>query len=440
MKPKLKRELNMLEVTFYGIGIIIGAGIYVLIGQAAGIAGNAVWLSFVIGALIASFTALSYAELSTMFPKAAAEYVFVRRATGSRFIAFLIGWLLVFTGAVSAATVALGFSGYFQGMFGNFFAGFFSDRVFIAIVSITLIAVVSYVNFLGIKESSKFNIIFTAIEIFGLILVIVLAFNSYGKVNYLYSPQGFKGVFSAAALIFFAYIGFEDIANIVEETKNPKKTIPRAFILAVSVVTILYVLTSIAAVSLANWKEMSLSNDPLAFAASKSFLGANARLIISSIALFATMSTVLIIVIVTSRMMYGMAKEKSLPEELTLIHKITKTPWIAVIATMLLSMVFVFFGNIEMVANITSLGAFIAFTAVNLSLIWLRYTMPRMKRAFRVPGNIGRYPVVAFLGVFFCMFMIFQFEMNLIIFGIGVIIAGAVIYEIFIKKLKKFSK
>jgi APA family basic amino acid/polyamine antiporter len=438
-KLKLRRELGLFEATFYGIGIILGAGIYALIGEAASIAGNSLWLSFAIGAVIASFTGLSYAELSTMFPKAAAEYVYVRKASGSRFWAFLIGWLIVFTGIVSAATVALGFAGYFQGLLGFLFLNFLSKGAAIIVVALALIAILSFVNFLGIKESSKFNILFTLVEAIGLVLVIILAFNFYGKVNYFETPGGFKGIFSAAALIFFAYIGFEDIANIAEETKNPKKIIPKAFILAIAITTVLYILTAVSTVSLANWKELGEVANPLAFAASKSFLGEHANYLISFIALFATTNTVLIILIVTSRMMYGMAKEKSLPEELTFVHKITRAPWIAVIAMMALSMVFVFFGDITLVANITSLGAFIAFGAVNLSLIWLRYTMPRMKRAFRVPGNIGNYPVVAFLGVFFCLFMIFQFEWNLILFGIVVIVVGAIVYEIFIRKLKRFS-
>lgn len=231
MKLKLKRDLSLLEVTFYGVGIIIGAGIYALIGEAAGIAGNSVWLSFVVGAIIASFTGLSYAELATMFPKAAAEYVYVRRASGSRSLAFLIGWLLVFTGVVSAATVALGFSGYFQGLLGPSLEQIFPSGLMKivnsgSIISLVLIAILSYINFRGIKESARFNIVLTSIEIFGLVLIIFLAFGSYGKVNYFYSPNGFKGVFSAAALIFFAYIGFEDIANIVEETKKTKDKHP----------------------------------------------------------------------------------------------------------------------------------------------------------------------------------------------------------------------
>jgi len=120
MKIKLKRELGLKEVVFYGIGVILGAGIYALIGPACELAGNALWISFLIGAFIATFTGLSYAELATMFPKAAAEYVYVRKAFGSRLLAFLIGWLIVFSGMVSAATVSLGFASYFTELLGRF--------------------------------------------------------------------------------------------------------------------------------------------------------------------------------------------------------------------------------------------------------------------------------------------------------------------------------
>lgn len=437
--PKLKRELGLFEATIYGIGIILGAGVYALIGAAAGTAGNSLWLSFIVGAIIASFTGLSYAELSTMFPKAAAEYVYVRKAFGSRFLAFIIGWLMVFTGVVSAAAVSLGFAGYFEGLFSFLFEGL-SKGVVIISIALALIAVLSYVNFRGIRESSRFNIIFTAVEAFGLILIIFLASSFYGRVNYFEAPSGLGGIFTAAILVFFAYLGFEEIANIAEETKNPRRNIPRAFILAIIITTVLYILTSVAAVSLANWKELGEVSNPLAYAASKSFLGENAKLLLSFIALFATTNTVLVILIVVSRMMYGMAKERSLPEELTLIHVQTRTPWLAIAVAMVFSMIFVFFRDIALVAKITSLGAFITFATVNLSLIWLRYTMPKMKRAFRTPLNIGNYPVLAFLGVFTCLFMIFQFDLNLILFGIAVIAIGALVYEIYIKKFVESRK
>ena len=431
MKLKLKRELGLFEVTVNGVGIILGAGIYALIGPAAGLAGNSLWLSFVIGAFIASFTGLSYAELSTMFPKAAAEYTYVRKAYGGKFLSFLVGWLLVFTGVVSTATVTLGFAGYFYSLFGEIIS--ISKNFLIILTASILIVILSFINFLGIKESSKFNIIFTAIEALALIFIILIGLPYFGRVNYLETTNGLKGILSGAALIFFAYIGFEDISNIAEEIKNPKKAIPRAIILAILITTLLYVLTSISVVSLVDWRELGNSDTSLALAASK-VLGTNAYWLISFVALFATANTALIMMIATSRMMYGMARDKSLPEELTLIHERTRTPWIAAIVVMVFSIVFLFFGKITVVANITSLSMFITFAAVNLSLIWLRYTMPKMKRAFKVPLNIGKFPLLAFFGTLICLFMITQFRLELIVFSSLVIVIGIIVYEVYIKK------
>jgi APA family basic amino acid/polyamine antiporter len=430
MKIKLKRELGLKEVVFYGIGVILGAGIYALIGPACELAGNALWISFLIGAFIATFTGLSYAELATMFPKAAAEYVYVRNAFGSRLLAFLIGWLIVFSGMVSAATVSLAFASYFEGLFRfNINKTFFTQ-----LVALFLILILSYINFLGIKESSRFNIFFTLTEILGLIIIIAIGIPYLGKVSYFESPKGLSGIFSAAALIFFAYIGFQDIANIAEETKEPRKTIHKALLIVLAITALIYVLTSISSVSIVNWKELSNSSVSLALVASKVF-GDNAYFLISFIALFATASTVLITLIASTRMLYGMAREKSLPEALALIHSKTKVPWIAAIVTMLLAISFTFLGDIKVVAELANLFVFITFTLVNLSLIWLRYMMPRMKRVFRVPLNIGNYPLTAFFAIFLNLFMIFQFDIHLIAFGLFVVVIGIALYLL----LKKFS-
>jgi APA family basic amino acid/polyamine antiporter len=419
MKLKLKREIGLFEVTLYGVGIILGAGIYVLIGKAAGFAGNSLWLSFLIGAFIASFTGLSYAELATLFPKAAAEYIYVRKAFGSRLAAYLLGWLIVTAGIISAATVALGFAGYFTSFF-------LIQKILVALI---LIAILSFINFLGIKESSRVNIIFTLIEVFGLAFIILIGLPRIGSINYLEMPLGFKGVLTAAALIFFAYIGFEDVVNIAEETKNPRKVVPRALLLAVALTTLIYILTSLSVVGLVGWKELSLSNAPLALAASKVF-GQNAFLLLTFIALFATANTVLIILIVTARMLYGMAKEKSLPEYLARIHIKTRTPWISIFLTMCLAMLFVLLGDIVVVASLTNLVVFLTFLSVNLSLILLRYTLPKMHREFKVPLNIGRFPLLALFGAVSTLLMISQFSLNLILFGLFVIGVGLVFYPL----------
>ena len=218
----LSRNVGLFGAVTYGIGIILGAGIYVLIGPAAGLAGNSVWLSFIIGAIISSFTGLSYAELSTMFPKAAAEYIYVKRAFKNELLAFLTGWLIVFSGIVSMSAVALGFASYFKAI----------SALPIVLIAMILVGLLSLLNFIGIEESSTVNIIFTAIEVGGLLLVIVLGLGKIGTVNYFEAPN-ISGIFAAAALMFFAYLGFEDIVNISEETTKPKKNLPRALILSI---------------------------------------------------------------------------------------------------------------------------------------------------------------------------------------------------------------
>ncbi|MBU5537624.1 MAG: amino acid permease [Candidatus Aenigmatarchaeota archaeon] len=424
--PKLKRELGLFAVTAYAVGNILGAGIYALIGEAAGLTGNSVWLSFVIGAIVASFTGLSYAELSSMMPRAAAEYVYLRKC-GSKVLAFLIGWLILFTGVVSAATVALGFAGYFHGIFGSS----------IILTALSLIAVLSFLNFWGIKESSRFNILFTAVELFGLLVVIILGFSVFGKteVNYFEISNGVRGLLAASALVFFAYIGFEDIANVSEETRNPKKVLAKAFILAVLITTVIYILTSIAAVTLVDAKELSASKSPLALAASKTFLGNKAFTVLSYVALFATANTVLVIMIVGTRMMYGMSRGGSLPKILGAIHKTRRTPHVAIIVFMLFSMLFVFFGEIDIVANITSLGAFVTFGLVNASLIWLRFKYPKADRPFKTPVNIGNFPVLAFLGLVTTIFMALQFSIDVMLYTGVAMASGLILYQLIERKI-----
>jgi APA family basic amino acid/polyamine antiporter len=414
---KLKRSIGLLETTAYGVGIILGAGIYALIGDATGFAGNSVWVSFLIGAIVASFTGLSYCELSTMYPKSAAEYIYTKKAFKSNLISFMLGWLIIFTGIISATTVALGFGGYFHGLF----------NTPIILISILLILALSFLNFYGIKESARLNIVFTAIEALGLIIIIVIGLGSFGKVNYIEFPFGAKGIFSAAALIFFAYIGFDEIVNVAEETKKPRKVLPKAIILAILITTILYILVSISAVSIVGWKELSQSSAPLSLVASKIF-GQKAFVILSVIALFATTNTVLIILVAAARMIYGMARDKSLPRILSSIDPRKRTPLVAILAVMILSIVFAFIGDIDFVANVTSLGAFITFAFVNASLIWLRFTKPKFKRSFKVPLNIGKFPVLPFLGLITCVFMISRFHLDTIGIMLGIIASGVIIF------------
>jgi APA family basic amino acid/polyamine antiporter len=233
--------------------------------------------------------------------------------------------------------------------------------------------------------------------------------------------------------MFFAYLGFEDVVNIAEETKDPNRNLPRALIISIVVTTVFYVLVALAIVNLAGWEVLGASEAPLAFAVSN-VLGSTGFLIVSYIALFATANTVLITSIVGSRMIYGMAKDAALPKMLSRIHGKTRTPWIAILCVMAFSLAFVFIGDIELVANMTSLGVFITFALVNLSLIWLRYKKPELKRPFKVPLNVGKFPVVPFLGLVSCLLMVSQFNFYVVLLGLFLIGLGAVFFFAYKKR------
>ena len=272
----LKRDLGLLEVTLSGVGIILGAGVYVLIGQAAGLAGNAIWLAFGLSAIMALLTGLSYAELSSMFPKAGAEYDYVTNAFNAR-LAFVIGWLVFLSGVLAAATVALGFAGYFSAL----------TSTPMLISAIVLLIVLTTLLLYGVKETARVAVISTLIEVSGLVIIIAIGLPHLGSVDYGEMPLGYSGLFAASALIFFAYQGFESMVKFSEETKKPETTVPKALILALAISVILYVLVSLSVVSVLGWQQLAVSNAPFADVVS-AILGPDAAIIIAIIALFAT--------------------------------------------------------------------------------------------------------------------------------------------------------
>ena len=224
--PKLKRRVSLFALTVYGVGNVLGAGIYSLIGEVVGITGNLSWLAFIIASITGALTGLSYAELSAIYPKSAAEFVYTEEAFKKRIVSFILGWIIIFSGILSAATVALAFGGYLSGLNG------IPSKYLNIIFAIILVVILSVVNLIGIKTSTRTNIIFTLIEASGLIIIIIIGIPSIGTVDYFALPPAstFTAVFSSVALIFFAYIGFEDIANIAEEVKEPHKNLPKAII------------------------------------------------------------------------------------------------------------------------------------------------------------------------------------------------------------------
>jgi APA family basic amino acid/polyamine antiporter len=418
---KLKRDVGLFGSTAYVLGVIVGAGIYVIIGKAGGYAGNSLWLAFLIAAFIAACTGLSYAELSSSFPRDSAEYLYTERAFKDRRFAFGIAWLKLVTHVIGTAAVALGFGGYLALLTGwNF-----------VLCALLLLLFLTLVNFIGVKQALWFDIAMVIVAVAGLLFIIGVGAPSIQNVDfYLESPSGFPGILTGAALIFFAFLGFEIIGNLGEEVKKPKKTLPLAIIISVIISTVLYILVAIIAVSVVPWSQLAGSTSPLADVAT-ALIGSKAGWIMAIMALAATGSTVLGLLISTSRMVYGMAEEHSFPRIFLKLTRKRRVPYLAILLVSITAALFVLPGDITAVAFLTNFGALFIFLVVNLCLIVLRYSHSHIPRGFRVPLNIGKFPVIPAIGLLTCAALLFSFSKKMFFLGILLFLSGLLIYSIF---------
>lgn len=405
----LARTLGLTTTTLMGVGVILGAGIYALVGKAAGLAGEAVWLSFVAAAVAAALTGLSYAELSGLIPRAGGEYHYARRAFGP-LAAFMTSWLLLGGLTVASAAVALGFAGYLGALY--------PVPMPVGLLGILLLsaAVLSW----GTKESAGLAIAGTLLEVIGLIVVIAVGLPELGEVDLTAMPHGAGGVVAAATLIFFAYIGFEEIVQLAEETHDPGRTLPRALLLSIAITSVLYVLVALAAVAVLGAEALGSSDSPLADVV-EAAVGWKASAAIAVVALFSTGNTVLLLVMSSARLLYGMAEDGALPRALAHVHPGRRTP---IRATLLIAALAagtaLAFERIEVVAELTNLALFATFVVMNLAVIALRFREPDAPRPFRIPGAIGRVPVVPVLGIVSVLALAVQT-------GVGALGAGAIL-------------
>ncbi len=424
---KLERSLNLWQVTLMSVGIILGAGIYVVIGEAVGLSGNAIWLSFIISALVASLTGLSYAELSSRFPKAGAEYIYIKNAFGEK-LAWLTGWLIIAGSIIGATTVAVGFSRYFSALF----------HTPLYLTALVMLGVCCIILIVGIKETASLAILFTIIEASGLAIIIFIGIPNFGSVDYLEMARGMQGIVEAGVLVFFGYLGFEGITRLAEETKDPQKNIPRAIIISLIITTIIYILVGIAAISVVPWQELATSKAPLALVAERVF-GENSFIILSTIALFSTFNTALVILLSGSRLIYGIADQKALPKIFLSVSPKTFTPWVAILAVVIASMAFIALGDLKTIANLTNFTIFVVFILVNASVIYLRYKKP-IATGFRTPITIGRLPLLPLLGIIASCVMIINIPSDILLLGGGLILTGSILYLIWNKHEKKVAQ
>ncbi|WP_120405341.1 APC family permease [Halobacteriovorax sp. BALOs_7] len=363
---KLKRSLNTFQVTMYGIGTILGAGIYALIGKISATAGMMAPLSFIVSAILASMTAYSYTQLVKLFPKSAGEAEYIFQGFHSVLLSNIVGWLVAFTGVVSASTLIKGFVGYFQ----TFIHWTDFSVVFLIIILVTALAIK------GIKESINIVIFFTIIEIVGLILICGSAWQDLSANEFMlpallqnFSWSQFPMIISGAFLAFYAYIGFEDMVNLAEETNLPGPTISRSIYIAVLVSTILYVFVALVAIASIPLDELNQSKAPL-----KDMYvhhGGNA-LVISAIGIFAIFNGIIAQVIMASRILYGLRHPLKWMNFLSVINKKTQTPINATIVVAIIISLLVSLFPIKTLAASTSFIILIVFTFINLSLVSYR--------------------------------------------------------------------
>lgn len=370
MSESLDRRLTTVTLTLYGVGVIIGAGIYVLVGKIAAVVGDAVWLTFLGAALVALPTGLSYAELSSRYPRAAGEAVFVDRAFGREGASFLVGFLILASGVASTAAVSHGFASYLGDLLSV-------PPRFGPVVIATFLGALTWLNHRGLKEATWFNAALTLASITGLLVLVVAGAGRWGTVDpwSIASPadptQAPVGVLLAGvALAFYAFIGFEDICNVAEEVREPQRTIPRAILLSVVISTAIYVLVGITVVNAVPSAELAASEVPLMLVAERLLPWSPAWL--SVIALFAVLNTALFNLIMCSRMLYGMGRQGWISPRFAVVHERRKTPTLGVLTAFALTLAFAMTGVLRVLAEATNAVILVAFMAVNLSLLVIK--------------------------------------------------------------------
>ena len=400
--PTLRRSLSLPLTVFYGLGTILGAGIYSLIGEVAGSAGMYAPLAFVIAAVIAAFTGLSYAELSSRYPRSAGEAVYVQQGLGWPPLSTTVGLLIVFAGVVSSATLANAFVGYVQKL-----AILLSSPQFVADawylgrvpIMVTAILLLGGLALWGIRESVTVASIMTVIELGGLVLIIFVNGGALADLETrwreLVPPPDldvWHGIFIAAFVAFYAFIGFEDMVNVAEEVKDAPRNLPRAIIIAIVVSALLYFLVALSAVLAHPPEELVKSAAPMAVLYEQG-TGRDPWLI-TLISLFAVINGALIQMIMASRILYGISRRGWLPAALSYVHPGRRTPMVATALTSVLILAAALPLGLRALADTTSFIILIVYIFINLSLI-------RIKRRDPVALGARIFPAwVPWLGLF----------------------------------------
>jgi len=443
----LKRALGALNLTMLGIGAIIGTGIFVLTGTvAAQNAGPAVVLSFVLAGVASIFAALCYAEFASLVPMAGSAYTYGYATLGELF-AWIIGWDLVLEYALGAVTVAIGWSGYvvsFLRDIGINFPCVLSAARGTAVVcadgttttalfnlpAVIIIALVSTLLVVGIKESANVNNVIVFIKVAVVLLFIIAAAHAIDPANWKpFMPPntgvrgefGWTGVMTGAGVVFFAYIGFDAVSTAAQEAKNPQRDMPIGIIGSLLICTVLYIIVSGIATGVMSYKDLNVP-DPIAVAADRAGLGWMSSLI--KLGAIAGLSSVILVMLLgQSRVFWTMSRDGLLPPFVNKVHPKFQTPWITTIITGIAVMIPAAFFTVREAGSLVSIGTLLAFVIVSIGIIVLRVREPNLPRAFKTPWVWFVAPMGAISAVYLMASLPWRtWERLLIWFGIGIVI------------------
>lgn len=391
----LKRVFGLPTLVIYGVGDILGAGIYAVIGKIAGLSGSLVWVSFLTAMTVAALTALSYAELGSRIPQSGGVATFIHTAFRKDWLSILVGWLMFCTCLVSMATLSKAFAGYLNA---------FAPAIPAWLIIIALFSALAFVNFRGMQESSALNIFCTALEVSGLVIVIVVSAlfligNGAGAGNPAGSSVpnapaiGWTAIVQGAALAFYAFIGFEDIVNVAEEVKNPERNVPRAILFALGIAGVVYLLVSWLASNVLSPAALAGSNAPLLDVVRRAQPNFPA-VVFSLIALFAVLNTALLNFVTASRLLFGMSREGLLPAWLGKLHPRRATPYRTLLIILPMAIFLALSGTLQFLAGTTATLILAMFCLVNLSLLVIKRQEPRTD-GFQVPYLIPALALIS---------------------------------------------
>ncbi|MFD7261555.1 amino acid transporter [Streptomyces sp. NPDC059874] len=428
----LKRSLTMWQLTMISIGATLGTGIFVVLGTATPKAGPAVMISFVIAGLTALFSALSYAELAGSVPVSGSSYSYAY-ATMGEFIAWVCGWCLVLEYGVSVAAVAVGWGDYLNELLDGTIGVTIPEAVsaplgeggFINLPALIVVLLSMVFLMRGAKESARINSIMVAVKIVTLLLFIGIGFMGIKAGNYApLAPLGITGISAGAASLFFSYIGFDAASTAGEEAKNPKRDLPRAIMLSLLIVTLLYVVVAFVAVGAMPWQDFEGTEAALAQimtdVSGHSFWG----VVLAAGAVVAIASVVFAVLYGQTRILFAMSRDGLVPKVFAKVDEKTGAPRANVVIVSLFCGVLASFIPLGKLADATSIGTLFAFGLVNIAVVVLRKTRPDMPRTFKV----ALFPVTPILGVAACIYMMFSLDAaTWMVFG-GWMVVGVVVY------------